>query len=150
MHAHSHIRNAQLGACDTPPPLEHTRSRTSRPLRADQAPLARPRAGVGAYALLCACDAFAASGFGYVAAACLPPASAQLGALSVALLFAMFSGVHPTLAAMPAALKVVHYASHDRYFVEALFVEEVARMSEAFRLPPTFYADASSSAPKSG
>jgi len=109
-------------------------------------PLARPRAGVGAYALLCACDAFAASGFGYVAAACLPPASAQLGALSVALLFAMFSGVHPTLAAMPAALKVVHYASHDRYFVEALFVEEVARMSEAFRLPPTFYADASSSA----
>ncbi|KAH8063408.1 ATPase [Aureococcus anophagefferens] len=89
---------------------------------------------------------FAASGFGYVAAACLPPASAQLGALSVALLFAMFSGVHPTLAAMPAALKVVHYASHDRYFVEALFVEEVARMSEAFRLPPTFYADASSSA----
>ncbi|KAH8090188.1 ATPase [Aureococcus anophagefferens] len=70
----------------------------------------------------------------------------RLGALSVALLFAMFSGVHPTLAAMPAALKVVHYASHDRYFVEALFVEEVARMSEAFRLPPTFYADASSSA----
>ena len=43
----------------------------------------------------------------------------------------MFSGVHPTITAMPLPLRVIHFASHDRYFVEQLFVEEVSRMSEA-------------------
>jgi len=109
-------------------------------------PLARPRAGLGTYIFLAVFDAIAASGFGYMAAAVLEASSAQLGALCLALAFAMFSGVHPTITAMPLPLRVVHFASHDRYFVEQLFVEEVSRMSEAFRLPPTFYSDSSSSA----
>jgi len=109
-------------------------------------PLARPRAGLGIYVMLAVCDALAASGFGYCAAAVLEPASAQLGALCIALLFAMFSGVHPTVTQMPVALKIIHYASPDRYFVEQLFVEEVVSMSEAFRLPPTFYSSSDSSA----
>ena len=41
--------------------------------------------------------------------------------------------------------RVIHYASHSRYFIEVLFIEEIIKMSEAFRMPPSFYASASDS-----
>lgn len=108
-------------------------------------PLAHPRASLGVYILAAIGDAFAASGFGYVAGAIFDEQTAQLAALCLALVFTMFSGVHPTISQMQRALRVVHYGSHDRYFVELLFVEEITHMSEAFRMPPSFFASPSSS-----
>lgn len=108
-------------------------------------PLAHPRASLGVYVIAASADAFAASGFGYVCGATFDEQTAQLAALCVALVFGMFSGVHPTITQMQVPLRAIHYSSHDRYFVEVLFLEEVTHMSEAFRMPPSFYASPSSS-----
>lgn len=109
-------------------------------------PLAHPRCSLGIYVLATCCDAFAASGFGYVAGAVFESEqTAQIAALCSALVFGMFSGVHPTIRQMQRPLRIVHYVSHDRYFVELLFLEEITHMSEASRMPPSFYASPSSS-----
>ncbi|KAJ8599909.1 hypothetical protein CTAYLR_002837 [Chrysophaeum taylorii] len=108
-------------------------------------PLAHPRCSLGVYVLSACADAFAASGFGYVAGATFDEQTAQLAALCIALVLALFSGVHPTIRQMQRILLPLHYGSHDRYFVEILFVEEVVKMSEAFRMPPSFYAQPESS-----
>lgn len=108
-------------------------------------PLAQPRPSLGVFVLVACADAFAATGIGYVAGATFDAQTAQLAALCFALVCAVCSGVHPTIREMPLALRILHYSSHDRYFVETLFVETVTHMSEAFRMPPSFYADGSSS-----
>lgn len=107
-------------------------------------PLAHPRTSLGTFCLACVCDGFAASGFGYVASALFDETTALLGALCFALLFALFSGVHPTISQMGLE-KIIHYGSHSRYFIEVLFIEEIVTMSEAFRMPPSFYASSSDS-----
>jgi len=108
-------------------------------------PLAHPRASLGFYVLAALADGFAASGFGYIAGCLFDESGSLLAALCLALIFALFSGVHPTINQMPTAMRVVNYISHDRYFVEVLFVEEVIQMSEAFRMPPSFYSSSSDS-----
>jgi len=100
---------------------------------------------LGFYVLAALADGFAASGFGYIAGCLFDESGSLLAALCLALIFALFSGVHPTINQMPTAMRVVNYISHDRYFVEVLFVEEVIQMSEAFRMPPSFYSSSSDS-----
>jgi len=87
--------------------------------------------------------AFAASGWSYFLTAWQDPKSAQLSLVVVIVLSAMFCGIAPRLpelSSMGAIPIGSTWFSYARWYVESLYVEETTLMSDAWRMPPPFYA----------
>ena len=105
-------------------------------------PMASPRCPFALYFAIFYGAAVAVSGWATLLSIAQDPKSAQLSAVVVVVVFAMFCGVAPRL---PQLAQMGGYAvamarlSFGRWFIECLYVEETVRMSDAWRMPPTFY-----------
>lgn len=111
-------------------------------------PMASPRCPFGIYFCICWSAAFCVSGWAYILAIAQDPKSAQLSVVVVMVVMAMFSGVAPRLTQidkMGHLARGVTWLSFARWFIECLYTEETKRMSDAWRMPPSFYHSARTS-----
>ena len=105
-------------------------------------PIANPRTPFVIYFGMVYSAAWAISGFAIILSIAQDPKSAQLSAVTVCVVFCMFSGISPKLSdivKMGQPVQTITWLSFSRWLAEALYCEETKRMDDAWRMPPSFY-----------